>query len=161
MKKLKLIKFASMILILGMLLTFLAACGGAAATTAAPPAEEAAKPSNPGGPGEAVNMTGDAAAGATVFTDQCVKCHGDQGKGGVENPGSDDGTVPELNPIDSTMVSTDYKTFATNIDLFIEHGSTPAGTNPAKVMTPFGDQKLLTTQQIADVIAYVISLNKK
>jgi mono/diheme cytochrome c family protein len=156
----KLMKIASLILILGMLFSFLAACGGTAATTQAPAGEEAAEPSNPGGPGEAINLTGDATAGATVYTDQCAKCHGDQGKGGVENPGSDDGTVPPLNPIDSTMVSSDYKTFATNIDLFIEHGSTPEGENPAKVMTAFGDQKVLTPQQIADVIAYVISLNK-
>lgn len=158
--KSKLMKFASLILILGLLLSFLAACGGAAATTAAPASEEVAEPSNPGGPGDAVNLTGDATAGATVFTDQCVKCHGDQGKGGVANPGSTDGTVPPLNPIDSTMVSSDYKTFATRIDLFIEHGSTPEGDNPAKLMTAFGDQKVLTPQQIADVIAYVISLNK-
>ena len=157
----KLMKFASLILILGMLLTFLAACSSAAKTTEAPTSEEVAEPSNPGGPGDAINLTGDATAGATVYTDQCAKCHGDQGKGGVQNPGSTDGTVPPLNPIDSTMVSTDYKTFATNIDKFIEHGSTPEGDNPAKVMTAFGDQKTLTPQQIADVIAYVISLNKQ
>jgi len=65
-----------------------------------------------------------------------------------------------LNPIDSTMVSSDNKTFATNIDFFVEHGSTPEGTNVAKVMTAFGDEGKLTPQQIADVIAYVISLNK-
>ncbi|HEY3343124.1 MAG TPA: c-type cytochrome, partial [Anaerolineae bacterium] len=87
------------------------------------------------------------------------KCHGDAGKGGVSNPGSTDGTVPALNPIDSTLVNADAKVFASNIDLFIEHGSTPGGTKPENVMKAFGDQKLLTSQQIADVIAYVISLN--
>lgn len=126
---------------------------------------EAAKPSNGGGPGQAVSLTGDATKGAQVFTDNCVQCHGDQGKGSVQNPGSKDGTVPPLNPIDSSMVNADYKTFATNIDLFLEHGSTPEaakqGDVPALQMKPFGDQKLLTPQQIADVIAYVISLNKK
>lgn len=126
---------------------------------------EAAKPSNGGGPGQAVSLTGDATKGAQVFTDNCTQCHGDQGKGGIQNPGSKDGTVPPLNPIDTSMVSADYKTFATNIDLFLEHGSTPEpakqGDTPALAMKPFGDQKLLTPQQIADVIAYVISLNKK
>ena len=54
----------------------------------------------------------------------------------------------------------DLKTFATNLDLFLEHGSTPEGTNPTFSMPAWGDKKLLTPQQIADVIAYVISLNK-
>ena len=144
----------------------LAACSsGNSGSEKADESGEAAKPSNGGGPGQAVSLTGDATKGAQIFTDNCVVCHGDQGKGGVQNPGSKDGTVPPLNPIDTSMVNADYKTFATNIDLFLEHGSTPeaakSGDVPALAMKPFGDQKLLTPQQIADVIAYVISLNKK
>jgi mono/diheme cytochrome c family protein len=137
----------------------LAACAGAAPTTQAP-AVEVPVPSNAGGPGAALGLTGDPAAGAQVFVDSCKECHGDAGKTGIDNPGSDDGTVPNLNPIDPGLVSADVKTNATNIDLFLEHGSTPAGSNPAKVMTAFGDEGKLTPQQIADVIAYVISLNK-
>jgi mono/diheme cytochrome c family protein len=140
------------------LFSFLAACGAKATPT---PAVEVPKPSNPGGPGEAINLQGDATAGAVVFVDKCKECHGDEGKVGIANPGSTDGTVPSVNPIDEAMVSSDYKTFATNIDLFIEHGATPEGDNPTKNMTAFGDTKELTPQQIADVIAYVISLNKK
>ncbi len=137
----------------------LAACGGAKATTPAP-AVEVPKPSNAGGAGPAIGLTGDATAGAKVFVDSCKECHGDQGKVGEANPGSKDGTVPNLNPIDPGLVSSDPKVFATNIDLFIEHGSTPEGDNPKEVMTAFGDQGKLTPQQIADVIAYIISLNK-
>lgn len=129
--------------------------------TAATPTEEIARPSNPGGPGPAVNLTGDATNGAAIFTANCTRCHGDQGKGGVTNAGSDDGTVPPLNPIDDTIASTNLTTFATNVDLFVEHGSTPSGSSPALSMLAFGDNKTLTPQQIADVIAYVISLNKK
>ncbi len=117
------------------------------------------KPSNAGGPGPALQLTGDATAGATVFTANCVACHGDQGKGGIVNAGSTDGTVPSLNPVDPALKNSDKKVFAQNIDLFVEHGSTPAGTSPALSMLPFGDNKTLTPQQIADVIAYVISLN--
>ncbi len=156
----KLVKILSLLTILVLSLS-LGACS--AAKTAAPSesaAGEAAQPSNPGGPGDAVNLTGDATAGLVVYTDNCTKCHGEQGKVGIENPGSDDGTVPSLNPIDETLVSKDNKTFATNIDLFIEHGSTPEGDNPAKLMDAYGDKKILTSQQIADVIAYIISLNK-
>lgn len=132
-----------------------------ATDTAVPsPTEEIARPSNPGGPGPAVDLQGDATAGKAVFEANCVKCHAEEGKGGVANPGSDDGTVPPLKPIDETLVSADYKAFATNLDLFIEHGSTPAGSSPVFTMPAWGDTKKLTPQQIADVIAYVISLNK-
>jgi hypothetical protein len=68
--------------------------------------------------------------------------------------------VPALSPIDPTLKSADFTEFATNLDLFIEHGSTPAGPNPARKMLPWGDKDLLSPQEIADVIAYVISLNK-
>jgi mono/diheme cytochrome c family protein len=137
------------------------AAGTAAPAKSTPAAtEEVARPSNPGGPGEAVNLKGDAATGAQIFIGRCAACHGDQGKQGIPNPGSDDGTVPPLNPIDQTMVSTDPLTFATNIDLFIQHGSKPAGPAPAIQMPAWGDQNMLSQQEIADLIAYIISLNK-
>ncbi len=126
----------------------------------AEPDADIARPSNPGGPGPAASLTGDATAGKAVFAENCVRCHAQEGKGGVSNPGSDDGTVPPLNPIDSTLVSTNYKTFATNLDLFVEHGSTPSGPSPILSMPDWGDSGKLTPQQIANVIAYVISLNK-
>jgi mono/diheme cytochrome c family protein len=49
--------------------------------------------------------------------------------------------------------------FARTLDLFIEHGSTPEGPNPKDVMAAWGDDGKLTPQQIADVIAYIVSLN--
>jgi mono/diheme cytochrome c family protein len=133
-----------------------------APTTAAPTdaAVEVARPSNPGGPGPALDLTGDPKNGAQIFVDNCKKCHGDEGVGGIENPGSTDGTIPPLNPIDETMVDKDPKVFAYNIDLFIEHGSTPEGPNPKDSMKAWGDNHELAPQQIADVIAYIISLNQ-
>ncbi len=113
---------------------------------------------NPGPPGEAINLTGDPAAGANVFT-KCQACHGKEGTGGKANPGSAAGTIPALNPVRETLKSSDPKTFATNLDLFIEHGAKPTGSNPERSMVAFGDRKMLTPQQIADVIAYIISLN--
>lgn len=123
------------------------------------PTVEVARPSNEGGPGAAVGLTGDPKAGEQVYKKTCAVCHGDQGKGGVVNKGSDDGTVPPLNPIDSSLIDKDAKVYATNVDLFLEHGSTPSGSKPEKVMLGYGDKKLLTPQQIADVIAYIMSLN--
>ncbi len=122
--------------------------------------EEAAQPSNAGGPGPALDLTGDPTAGEQVYTANCQRCHGPEGKGGVANAGSDDGTVPPLNPIDDTIANKDPKVFAKNVDLFLEHGSTPEGSKPQLTMPAWGDQKLLMPQQIADVIAYVISLNQ-
>ncbi len=135
--------------------------------TAVPPApaattesgDEIARPSNPGGAGQAVNLTGDAASGAQLFVANCQKCHGANGEGGVPNPGSDDGTVPPLNPIDDTLISADPYTYAYNVDLFIEHGSDAEGPNPEIAMPAWGDEGRLSPQQIADVIAYIISLN--
>jgi mono/diheme cytochrome c family protein len=131
-----------------------------ATPTEAPAGEEVARPSNSGGLGDAVNLTGDPQAGEQNYVNYCQVCHGPEGKGGVANPGSDDGTVPALNPIDSTLVSPDYKTFATNIDLFLQNGSIPAGETPVDMMPAWGAQNVLSQQQIADVIAYIISLNR-
>ena len=119
-----------------------------------------ARPSNPGGPGAAVDLTGNAKAGKDIYVANCERCHAAEGKGGFPNSGSDDGSVPPLNPIDSTLVNTDPKVYATNLDLFIEHGSVPAGTVPNFSMPAWGDTGALQPQQIADVIAYIISLNK-
>jgi mono/diheme cytochrome c family protein len=128
--------------------------------TAAASADVVPEPSNPGPPGAAVNLKGDTTSGAALFKTHCATCHADAGKGGVANPGSDDGTVPPLNPIDPLLKNPDPKVFATNIDLFIQHGSVPEGESPFRTMPGWGDKNALTQQQIADVIAYVISLNK-
>ena len=130
-----------------------------AAAATASGAPDIARPSNPGGPGDAVNQQGDAVAGGLLFNTNCVLCHGEEGKGGIANTGSTDGTVPPLNPIDSTLVDKDPKTYATNIDLFIQHGSKPEGPNPDKSMPAWGDTNALTQKQIADLIAFIIKTN--
>jgi hypothetical protein len=112
--------------------------------------------------GAAVTVKGSAPAGQIVYTQYCLACHGPDGKGGVPNPGSDDGTVPPLNPIDpgfKAAAKGDYAELAGGLDLFIQHGSRPAGKNPTFSMIPWGDANKLTQQQIADVEAYVIQLN--
>jgi mono/diheme cytochrome c family protein len=112
------------------------------------------------GPAIAKNLKGDPTAGQKVFVENCEKCHGSQGKIGIANPGSTDGSVPSLNPIDSAFSTLDANAFAAQIDAFVEHGSTPEGPSPKNVMDSWGDSGKLTPQQIADVIAYLISLNK-
>jgi mono/diheme cytochrome c family protein len=112
--------------------------------------------------GAAAAIHGSTAAGQAVYAQKCLACHGAEGKGGIPNPGSDDGTVPPLNPLDPGFLASakgDPATFAREIDLFIQHGSRPAGTGPVFSMIPWGDQQKLTQQQIADVEAYVMQLN--
>ena len=147
--------------VVGLLMLLLAACGSSKNQTP----EEVARPSNPGGPGDAVNLTGDPASGKELFATYCAVCHGDEGKGGVENEGTADGTVPSLNPAADDLWNSNFKTFAYNADLFIEHGSTPEMADgqtppPPRVMANWGDAGTLTPQQIADLISYIYSLNE-
>jgi len=127
------------------------------------PAVEAREETPPGAGdvGLAVALTPDMTRGAQVYKTSCVSCHGAKGEGNVANPGSKDGTVPALNPIDPEIASPDIKAFTKNIDIYIEHGSEPEGEKPALDMPAFGDKKKLTPQQIADVIAYTISIGKR
>ncbi|MEJ2351955.1 MAG: c-type cytochrome [Anaerolineales bacterium] len=123
------------------------------------PTLEPARPSEPGGPGPAAALTGNITNGEPDFGLFCAKCHGPEGVQGIPNPGSDDGSVPPLNPIDPTIANQNPQIFTTNVDLFIEHGSVPEGPSPLILMPSFGDSKMLSDQQIADLIAYVMYLN--
>ncbi len=132
-----------------------------AATASAPTGAAAAATSTgpQGGTGMAVTIIGSAEHGAVIFTGTCSSCHGPQGTGGIANPGSKDGTIPPLSPTDRDLFSPDPKAFAEKIDVYIQHGSRPEGPNPQVSMLPFGDTNSLTQQQIADLEAYILSLN--
>jgi uncharacterized repeat protein (TIGR01451 family) len=112
--------------------------------------------------GPAASVHGDPLNGRRLFALNCTTCHNDRGVGSLDNPGSDDGTVPPLNPIDPGFFQDsqgDPADFAQNIDLFIQHGSRPSGENPRVTMIGWGDHQLLTQQDLADLEAYVMSLN--
>jgi len=110
-------------------------------------------------PGPAAYMIGNADNGAILFERDCSACHGQKATGGVPNPGSKDGTVPPLNPIDRELFNADPRIFAGNIDKIIQHGSMPDGPHPAIHMLPFGDSHSLTQQEISNIEAYVLRLN--
>jgi mono/diheme cytochrome c family protein len=131
----------------------------AANATPGPAQEGVPRPDTEGDPGEAINLKGDPVVGAALYVPNCALCHGEEGKGGVLNPGSDDGTIPPLNPIDPLLIDPDIKTYIYNIDLFLQNGSKNPGPNVARSMPPWGAQDGLTQQQIADLIAYIIILN--
>ncbi len=121
--------------------------------------EEAQRAPTAANPGAAVNLTGDVGRGRAASGPYCARCHGPDGLQGIANPGSRDGRVPLLNPIDPDIADPDPKVFATNLDLRIQYGRVPVGPSPEVVMPAFGDRNLLAQQQIADLIAYFIFLN--
>jgi mono/diheme cytochrome c family protein len=118
-----------------------------------------ASPSEHGEPGRSAYVIGSAERGAELFKKNCTPCHGPGGVNNVPNPGSDEGKVPNLKPIDPELFSTDAQTFAENIDRYIQHGAAPAGPHPAIRMPAFGDSNTLTQQEIANLEAYVLNLN--
>jgi len=111
------------------------------------------------GAGGAAFMIGSSENGAELFRQQCSSCHGPEGKGTLPNPGSAEGIVPVLNPVDRELFDPDALAFAKKIDRYIQHGSAPTGPAPAIVMPSFGDSSSLTPQQIANIEAYVLGLN--
>lgn len=112
-----------------------------------------------GPPAAAAMLTGRWKQGEAIFGKQCQSCHGRRGTDKVKNPGSDDGTVPALNPIDPALASKTPSAFAENIDRIIQHGSIPDGPKPELFMPNWGDGRALSQQEIADVESYVMRLN--
>lgn len=110
-------------------------------------------------PGPAASLSGAADSGRPLFGSYCAACHGPQGVQGIPNPGSTDGSVPVLNPIDPEIAGSDPGVFAKNLDVIIEHGSLPPGQGPLLLMPAFGDRGMLSAQQIANLITYVMDLN--
>ena len=115
------------------------------------------------GPSVASYTIGGAEHGKTIYVAYCQTCHGALGKGGVENPRSADGTVPEVNPMDPAIKGETTAEFIAGIDPYIQNGAVTEPDkegNDAKLKMPsFGLSQTLTQQQISDVEAYLMSLN--
>jgi ubiquinol-cytochrome c reductase cytochrome b subunit len=110
-------------------------------------------------PGRAAFVIGSRKDGARLFALHCASCHGEEGRGGVPNPGSARGSVPSLNPIRRDLHDEDPGAFAVNVDRLLQYGRVPEGPAPALVMPAFGETNALTQQQISNIIAYVMELN--
>jgi ubiquinol-cytochrome c reductase cytochrome b subunit len=109
--------------------------------------------------GLASSYIGNPAHGEILYRQTCEGCHGPNGVGKVPNPGSDGGSVPGLNPISRKIYNLNSTAFIDQIDPIIQNGSVPAGLNPALKMPDFGKSNTLTQQQIAQIEAYILSIN--
>jgi mono/diheme cytochrome c family protein len=112
-----------------------------------------------GPPGAAAALNGNWKKGESLFARHCQPCHGPRGTDKVANPGSDDGTVPALNPVEPDMADKKPAAFAAKIDRYIQHGSVPDGPDPVLFMPDWGDSKSLSQNDIASIEAYVLRLN--
>jgi mono/diheme cytochrome c family protein len=118
---------------------------------------------------QSTGIIGDREHGAILFHQSCIMCHGPHGDN--KTPGFNgyyvtadtaNGTqapkgIPTLNPIDRAVFNADPQLFVNHIDQFLQHGipNTEGGPN----MPAFGDTHQLTQAQIADLEAYILSLN--
>ena len=116
-------------------------------------------PKEKGLPGAAAEMIGNPAHGAVIYQQKCESCHGFKGQGGIPNPGSNYGKIPPLNPVTKDLFSKDPLAFVRNIDIVIQNGATPKGPHPFKNMPAYGKTNTMTQQEIAEVEAYIMSLN--
>lgn len=102
---------------------------------------------------------GNAADGKVAFGQYCAACHGPEGVQGIPNPGSNDGTVPPLNPLDPEIKGNDAAAFTSNVLDVLNNGSIPDGSDPLLVMPSFGKSQMLTRQQLSNLIAYLMQIN--
>jgi disulfide bond formation protein DsbB len=110
---------------------FLAACGGGATPTASGP-------------------IGDSVAGATKFAGTCSACHGPDAKG--------------LTGLGKDLTTSEFAKGKSDADLlaFVKVGrptSDPLNTTGV-IMPPRGGNPALTDQDLADIIAYIRTLQK-
>ncbi len=105
---------------------------------------------------QSIGIIGDREHGAILFHQSCIMCHGPYGI--LETPGFNAPKgVPALNPIRRDVFNADPQAFVERIDRFIQHGIPNIEGGPN--MPDFGDSHALTQAQIADLEAYVLSLN--
>ena len=111
---------------------------------------------------QATGIVGNAEHGAILFHQNCIMCHGPHGNPktpgftGFMN-GAPKG-VPSLNPIGRNVFNADPQSFVEHIDQFIQRGA-PSLEAGGPNMPNFGESNTLTQAQIADLEAYILSLN--
>jgi ubiquinol-cytochrome c reductase cytochrome b subunit len=157
------------------MIVFLSSLSTRSATPAAAGEQEEApedKSTSESGPAtgiQSAGIIGDKEHGAILFHQSCIMCHGPHGNnktsvysGYLTDKNQSNGTtapkgVPSLNPIDHDVFNSDPQTFVEIIDQRLQHGVPNSQGGPN--MPNFGDSHALTQAQIADLEAYVLSIN--
>jgi len=158
------------------MIDFLSSLSTRAATALPPGVTEAeasggtAMPAGSGGGVQAIGVIGNKDHGAILFHQSCIMCHGPHGDNKtpgfssylVSETNQANGTqppkgVPSLNPIDRALFNADPQKFVEIIDQRLQHGVPNSQGGPN--MPAFGDTHALSQAQIADLEAYVLSLN--
>ena len=93
--------------------------------------------------------SGTAAQGAKVYAEKCVSCHAEGGKGGG-SPGAGPliGGAPLTNGIDTPKTIANFYGYATTVFDYIRRGM------------PYNMPRSLSDQEVYDVTAYILALNK-
>jgi mono/diheme cytochrome c family protein len=91
--------------------------------------------------------SGTPAQGATLYTQQCLACHGEGGKGGLGG-GPLVGGQPLTNGIETQKTIANYYPYATTVFDYIRRGM------------PFQAPRSLTDEQVYALTAYILALNK-
>ena len=112
-----------------------------------------------GAPGEAASIIGNVVVGRKLYALNCAICHGMNGSEGEPDFGSRSGRVPSLDPVNLGLFSASPDQFAENIDRFIQHGSVKSVPPASLTMFDYGDSYTLTQPQIANIEAYILSVN--
>jgi len=96
---------------------------------------------------------------AATFASDCSVCHGEKGVGGVANPNSEDGTIPELNSAD---FAEEFNTAAKIKDVIL-NGSKPdkaANASGAPIAMPSFKGRF-SSSDLDALVAYIQGLSKK
>lgn len=137
-------KLTFLLMLMAFLALFLVACGGGDDSGGGSEAADDQTEETAGIP------TGDAAAGETKFQATCAACHGPDAKG-LPNLGKD-------------MTTSEFISSSSNAELlaFVKTGRPPG--DPANTtgvdMPPKGGNPTLTDQDLADIIAYIRTLEE-
>jgi mono/diheme cytochrome c family protein len=101
-------------------------------------------------------LTGDAASGLALYTDNCASCHGAQGQGTTIAPGLNDSVDSQGDPNVAADPSWTGPLFAiTPLDNMDNEGVSLALSMPRWLITEAKSGQFLTTQNLADVNAFL------
>ena len=90
--------------------------------------------------------SGSAAQGATIYTQKCAACHGENGAGGISSALIAKGPITSINAAEKTIAN--FWPYATTVFDYIRRAM------------PWQQPKSLTSDEVYALTAYILALNK-